>query len=65
VQLSYDDAEKAPVGMGFSKDVSGLFVEMLKAMNERLIMDTPRNKEDTTETTFEEFAEIFIKLLAA
>ena len=51
--------------MGFSKDVSGLFVEMLKAINKRLIMDTPRNIENTTETTFVEFAEIFVRMLTA
>ena len=51
--------------MGFSKDVSGLFVEMLKAINKRLIMDTPRNIENTTETNFVEFAEIFVRMLTA
>ena len=65
VQFSYEDIEKALVGMGFSKDVSGLFVEMLKAINGRLIMDTPRNIENTTETTFVEFAEIFVRMLTA
>ncbi len=65
VQFSYEDTEKALVGMGFSIDVSRLFVEMLKAINERLIMDTPRNIENTTETTFVEFAEIFVRLLTA
>ncbi len=65
VQFSYEDTEKALVGMGFSKDVSGLFVEMLKAINERLIMDTPRKIENTTETTFVEFAEIFVRMLTA
>ena len=65
VKFSYEDTEKALVGMGFSIDVSRLFVEMLKAINERLIMDTPRNIENTTETTFVEFAEIFVRLLTA
>ena len=65
VQFSYEDTEKALVGMGFSIDVSRLFVEMLKAINERLIMDTQRNIENTTETTFVEFAEIFVRLLTA
>jgi len=49
--------------MGFSADVSRLFVEMSKALNEQLIMDIPRTKENTTETPFEEFAELFIALL--
>jgi uncharacterized protein YbjT (DUF2867 family) len=64
VQFSYEDTEMTLVGMGFSKDVSGLFIEMIKAINEGLIMDTPRTKENTTETPFEEFAEIFVRLLA-
>ena len=51
--------------MGFSADVSRLFIEMSKALNDQLIMDIPRTKENTTETPFEEFAEIFIRMLAA
>jgi hypothetical protein len=54
---------KALISMGFSADVSRLFVEMSKALNEQLIMDIPRTKENTTETPFEEFAELFIVLL--
>ncbi len=63
VQFTYEDTEKALLGMGISTDVARLFVEMSKAINERLIMDTPRTKENTTETSFEEFAEIFAGLL--
>jgi len=65
VQFSYEDTEKALIGMGFSEDVSRLFVEMSKALNEQLIMNIPRTKENTTETPFEEFAEIFIRLVTA
>jgi uncharacterized protein YbjT (DUF2867 family) len=65
VQFSYEDTEKALVGMGFSIDIARLFVEMSKAINERLIMETPRTEENTTETSFEEFAEIFIGLLSS
>lgn len=65
VQFSYEDTEKALVGMGFSIDIAKLFVEMNKAINERLIMGNPRTVENTTETSFEEFAEIFIRLLAS
>jgi uncharacterized protein YbjT (DUF2867 family) len=65
VQFSYEDTEKALTGMGFSADVSRLFIEMSKALNDQLIMDIPRTKENTTETPFEEFAEIFIRILAA
>jgi len=65
VQFSYEDTEKALIGMGFSLDIAGLFVEMSKAINEQMIMDTPRTKENTTETSFEEFSEIFTVLLAS
>ena len=63
VQFSYEDTEKLLIGMGFSIDIAKLFVEMSKAINERLIMETPRTGENTTETSFEEFAEIFVGLL--
>jgi uncharacterized protein YbjT (DUF2867 family) len=63
VQFSYEDTEKALISVGFSADVSRLFVEMSKALNEQLIMDIPRTKENTTETPFEEFAELFVALL--
>lgn len=62
-QFSYEDTEKALVGIGTSPDVARLFVEMSKAINERLIMNIPRTAENTTGTSFEEFAEIFIRLL--
>ncbi len=65
VQFPYEDTEKALLGMGISTDVARLFVEMSKAINERLIMDTPRTEENTTETSFEEFAEIFVRLVAS
>jgi len=65
VQFSYEDTEKALAGLGFSPNVARLFIEMSRAINERLIMDTPRTPENTTETSFEEFAEIFVRLLAS
>jgi uncharacterized protein YbjT (DUF2867 family) len=64
VQFSYEDTEKALVDMGFSPDVAGLFIEMSKAINEGLI-NTPRTKENTTDTSMEEFAEIFAELFFA
>jgi uncharacterized protein YbjT (DUF2867 family) len=64
VQFSYEDTERALAGMGFSVDVAGLFIEMSRAINEQLIMDTPRTIENTTETSFEEFAEIFVRFLS-
>jgi uncharacterized protein YbjT (DUF2867 family) len=63
MQFSYEDTEKALLGMGLSVNVARLFLEMSRAINEGLIMDTPRTEENTTETSFEEFAEIFVGLL--
>jgi uncharacterized protein YbjT (DUF2867 family) len=63
VQFSYAATELALAGMGFSADVSRLIVEMSRAINERIIMNTPRTKKNTTNTTFEEFAEIFVRQL--
>lgn len=62
VQFSYADTRKALVDMGFSDDVADLFVEMSRAFNEELIQGhrTPRN---TTETSFEDFAPVFVRLL--
>jgi uncharacterized protein YbjT (DUF2867 family) len=65
VQFSYEDTEKALLGMGFSDDVARLFREVSKAINERLIMGTSRTKANTTETSLEEFAENFLWLLTS
>ena len=65
IQVSYEDTDKALTGMGLSEDMSRLIIEMSRAINERLIMNTPRTKENTTDTSIEDFAEIFIKLIAA
>lgn len=57
VTFSYEDTAKALTGMGFSSDVSRLFVEMSKAFNDRLIgVNRQRNMENTTPTSMEEFA---------
>ena len=64
VQFSYEDTEKALVDMGFSPDVAGLFNEMSKAINEGLV-NVPRTRENTTKTTFEEFALMFAKAFFA
>jgi hypothetical protein len=37
---------------------------MSRAINEGIIMNIRRTKENTTGTPFEEFAEIFVRLLA-
>jgi uncharacterized protein YbjT (DUF2867 family) len=57
VQFPYVDAEKAIAGMGFSKDVARLFVEMARGFNEGLSRPTQgRTPQTTTPTRFEEFA---------
>ena len=60
VQFSYEDTGKALADMGFSTDVASLFIEMSKAFNDELI-NTPRTRENTTQTPFEEFAELLEK----
>jgi uncharacterized protein YbjT (DUF2867 family) len=64
VQFSYEDTEKALVDMGFSVDVAKLFIEMSRAFNDGLL-DTPRTQENTTQTTFEEFAVTFAEIFFA
>jgi len=64
VQFSYENTEKALIDMGFSADVSGLFIEMSKAFNQGLI-HTPRLQENTTDTPLEEFAEVFARIFFA
>lgn len=64
VQFSYEDTEKALVDMGFSADVAGLFIEMSKAINQGLV-NVPRTRENTTDTPFEAFAEMFAEIFSA
>jgi uncharacterized protein YbjT (DUF2867 family) len=64
VQFSYEDMEKALAGMGFSADVARLFIEMSKAFNDGLI-NTQRKRENTTQTSFEDFAVMFAKIFFA
>ena len=46
-----------------SEDVAELFIEMMRAFNDGLIK-SHRTPENTTATPFEEFAAIFVKILA-
>jgi uncharacterized protein YbjT (DUF2867 family) len=64
VTFSYEDSYKGFVAAGMSEDVSRLFVEMGKGMNDRLFGTgkTPRTRENTTETAFEEFADYFAQV---
>jgi uncharacterized protein YbjT (DUF2867 family) len=60
VQIPYDEAAKGMVAMGISPDVSRLFVEMGKALNEGVFAAArPRTAENTTPTSIEQFADIF------
>jgi uncharacterized protein YbjT (DUF2867 family) len=65
-QFSYGDTAKWMAEMGISEDVCRLIVEMSKALNDRLIcVGRSRTRENTTQTSMEEFAEIFAKAFTA
>jgi uncharacterized protein YbjT (DUF2867 family) len=57
VQLPYADMVRALVGAGLSENVSSLFVEMARAINEGRVRSVEgRNASNTTATRFEDFA---------
>jgi uncharacterized protein YbjT (DUF2867 family) len=63
VQFSHEEARKGLVAAGLSEDVSGLFIEMSRAINEGLFaVNIPRTKDNTTGTSIEEFSETFAKI---
>jgi uncharacterized protein YbjT (DUF2867 family) len=60
VTFPYEDAVKGMVAMGLSPDISRLYVEMSRALNEGLFaVSLARTKENTTPTAFEVFADLF------
>jgi uncharacterized protein YbjT (DUF2867 family) len=60
VTFPYEDAERGMVAMGLSPDISRLYVEMSRALNEGLFaVSLSRTKENTTPTAFEVFADLF------
>ncbi len=60
VAFPYEDAEKGMVTMGLTPDMSRLYIEMSKALNEGLFaVNIARTKENTTPTAFETFTEYF------
>lgn len=60
VQFGYEDAARALVESGISENVAGLFIEMSRALNAGLFaVNRPRNAENSTPTTIEQFAELF------
>ncbi len=66
VQFSYEDAAKGTVAAGISPDLSRLFIEMSKALNEGLFaVNRPRTAENTTPTSIEVFADTFAAVFEA
>ena len=62
----YEDAEKGMVAMGLTPDLSRIYVEMARALNEGLFaVNIPRTRENTTPTSIEEFAGVFAKIYGA
>lgn len=60
VAFPYEDAEKGMVAMGLTPDMSRLYIEMSRALNEGLFaVNIHRTKENTTQTAFEAFADLF------
>jgi uncharacterized protein YbjT (DUF2867 family) len=65
VQFSYEDAARAMIDMGLSKNISALIIEMSKALNAGLFaVNRPRTAENSTPTSIEEFATIFAEVYA-
>jgi len=63
VQLSYEQAEQAMVGMGLSQDVARSLMEMDRALNEERVRPLEkRSGTNTTPTSFEQFAEGFARV---
>ena len=66
VQFPYDDAEKSMVESGFSLDFSRSLIELYTSINEgNITVGTQRSEQNTTETSFEEFAEYFERMYRA
>jgi uncharacterized protein YbjT (DUF2867 family) len=60
VEFSEEDTRNAMAAMGLSEDVARSFVEMGVAISEGTLKgETARSAENTTETSFEEFAKTF------
>ena len=60
VAFPYEDAEKGMVAMGLTPDLSRLYVELGRALNNGLFaVNLSRTKENTTPTAFEAFADDF------
>jgi len=66
VAFPYDEAEKGMVAMGLTPDMSRLYIEMSKALNDGLFaVGVGRTMENTTPTSIEEFADLFAEIYGA
>ena len=58
VQFPYDQVQQVLMQMGIQPKTAGQFIEMYKAINERLVAaQEPRSPENTTPTSFEKFVQ--------
>ena len=65
VQFPYKEAEMGMREMGISADVSRLFIEMSRALNDGLFaVGRPRTPDNTSPTSIEEFSETFAHVFA-
>ena len=66
VTFPYEEAEKSMVAMGLTPDLSRLYVEMSRALNDgRFAVGITRTPENTTPTSIEEFAGLFAQIYHA
>ncbi len=60
VQFSSEDAKRSMMEAGFSSDVATSFLQLYESINAGdVIAGTQRTDQNTTETSFEEFCEVF------
>lgn len=60
VQFSYEDTEKAVLGIGFTPDGARTYIDLAKGLNEGIVKGLEeRNQENTTPTTLEDMGKSF------
>jgi uncharacterized protein YbjT (DUF2867 family) len=65
VQVSFEDAEQALLGMGLSASGASTMLQLYRGFNDGLVVATEeRGPENTTPTTLEEFARVFAEVYA-
>jgi uncharacterized protein YbjT (DUF2867 family) len=65
VQFSFEDMERALLGMGISASGTSTMLGLYRGINDGLVVATEeRSPENTTATTFEEFAQLFAEVYA-